>query len=116
MLVAGVQVVVLGGPGQFGHEGAQRLVAAPGAALRAVGLEAGRIDAHRHAGVAIVAMGPVGEQAAAAKALFHQLRVRAGVDQVPGRRHLRTRLPAWQVAAGVGGSGIKLQRGEGEFF
>ena len=39
LLVARVQAVMLGRPGQLGHEGLQRLVVAPGAALAAVGCE-----------------------------------------------------------------------------
>ncbi|MNI66915.1 hypothetical protein D3C73_1225090 [compost metagenome] len=89
---------------------------APGAPLAAVGRETRRVHAHGHAGTAIVAMGTVGEQPAAAKPLFDQLRIGARVDQMARRGNLRPRLATRQVAARVGSGCVELQRGEGEFF
>ncbi|KAG0732144.1 hypothetical protein G6F57_018120 [Rhizopus arrhizus] len=107
---------MLGRPRQFGDEGLQVLVVAPGAALAAVGRKPGGIHAHGHTGLAVVAMGAVGEQPATAKALLDQLRVRARVDQMAGRGDLRPSLSTRQVAARVGSGCVELQRGEGKFF
>ncbi|KAG1385520.1 hypothetical protein G6F59_017353 [Rhizopus arrhizus] len=107
---------MLGRPRQFGDEGLQVLVVAPGAALAAVGRKPGGIHAHGHKGLAFGAMGAVGEQPATAKALLDQLRVRARVDQMAGRGDLRPSLSTRQVAARVGSGCVELQRGEGKFF
>src|SRR2546426_809582 len=45
-------------------------------------------DAHRNAGAAVIAVGPVGEDAAAAKPEPHEVRVELGADQVAGSRDL----------------------------
>jgi hypothetical protein len=50
-------------------------VGRPGAALAAVGAEVGDRDAHRHAGAAAVAVGAVGEDAAAPEAVADELAV-----------------------------------------
>ena len=72
-LVSGVEREVFGCPVEFGYQRAQVFVTFPGATLAAVGDEIGRIDPHWHAGAALVAMRPVGEQAAAAKPLVDEL-------------------------------------------
>jgi hypothetical protein len=99
-LVAQVELVVLGHVAQPEHARLQLAVVRAGAALAAVGPEVGHPHAHRHAGVAAVAVGAVGEHAAAPEALAHQVGIGAGADQVAGRGHLRARLAARQVAAG----------------
>src|SRR5690606_5596139 len=116
LLVARIQVVVFRRPRQFGHEGTQALVRAPGAALAAAGREAGGVDPHRDAGATVIAVRPIGKKPAAAKTLLDQLRIRPRVDQVPGGGHLRARLAPGQVAAWVRGSRVELQRREREFF
>src|SRR6266516_123564 len=66
-------------------------------------------DAHRYAGAAVVAVGPVGEDAAAAKAEPHQVRVQLGADQVARGGDLRARHPAGQIAARIGRRHVELQ-------
>jgi hypothetical protein len=102
VLVAQVQLVVLGHETQPRHARLQCLMARPGAALAAVGLETSGQHAQRHTGLAAVAMGPVGEQAAAPEALADQLGVGGIVDQVAGRCHLGACLPVAKIAAGYG--------------
>ena len=82
-------------------------------ALAAVGAEIGHRDAHRHAGAAGVAIGAVGEDAAAPEAVADELAVDGGVDQVAGRGDLGARLALGQVGAGVGRGGVELQQGVG---
>ena len=89
---------------------------ARGAALAARRLEGGDRHAQRQAGAAAVAVGPVGEHAAAPKAVRDQARVGVGVDQVARRRDLRARHAARQVAARVGRRRVELQRRERELF
>jgi hypothetical protein len=71
-LVQQVQRIMLFDIGQRRHQCLQVLVAAPGAALRAVRRELVDHHAAWRAGVAFVAIRPVGEDAAAAKAGAHQ--------------------------------------------
>ena len=90
-LVAQVKLVVLGHKAQPEHPRLQTLVLLPGPALAAVGFKS--VDRHPqgHAGLAALAVGPVGEHAAAPEAVGYQARIDVGVDQVAGRGHLRTR-------------------------
>jgi hypothetical protein len=60
-------------------------VAAERPALRPVGLELAGEHAHGHAGVAVVAIGAVGECPRAAEARGDQRAVGLGVDQVARR-------------------------------
>ena len=60
-------------------------------------------------------MGPVCEQATAPETLADQVGVGGAVDQMAGRRHLRARLAAAEVTAGIGGGGIELQRLQRQF-
>src|SRR5712691_6320873 len=108
-LVAQVKRVMLDAKAQAGHRGLQRLVRRPRAALAARGAKLLDGDAHRDAGAAVVAIGPVGEDAAAAKAEPHQVRVQLGADQVARGGDLRARHPAGQVAARVGRRHVELQ-------
>jgi hypothetical protein len=115
-LVTQVQRVMFFRETQPGDTAAQLLMRRTGPALAAVGLEALHRDAQRHAGLALVAMGAVGEQAAAAEAAGHQGGIGFSVDQVAGRGHLGTRRLVRQVAARVGRRGVELQRGERKLF
>lgn len=65
-------------------------------------------DAHRYAGVAVVAIRPIGKQPAAAKADMHQLAIHRIVDGVGRNRHLRARLTAGQIAARIRRGGVKV--------
>ncbi|MNS98127.1 hypothetical protein D3C72_1324840 [compost metagenome] len=87
----------------------ETLVLFEGAALVALGLEVKSRYAQRHAGLAAVAVGAVGEQAAAAKALLDQLRIHIVLNRMAGRGHLRARHALAQVAAWVGCRCIELQ-------
>ena len=111
-LVAQIQLVMLVEEGQGGHARLQVGVPAPGAALVAVGRERLRHHAHGDAGLAAVAVRPVGEDAAAAKAVAYQFRIHVAVDQVRRRGHLRAGLAVVQVAARVGRRRVELQGGK----
>jgi len=65
-------------------------------------------------GLAAVAVGAVGEHAAAAKALIDQFGIHLIVDQVTGRGHLRACLALRQIAAFVRRRCIKLQGLQGQ--
>ena len=108
-LIAQIERVVLGVVLQIEHARFERGVALPCASLRAVGAKLGGDDAHRHAGAAAVAVGAIGECAAAAKAGAHQLAVDLRVDGVAGRGDLRARQLVGQVAARVGRRRVELQ-------
>ena len=108
-LVVLIQVVVFRNVGQARYRGYQWLVCMLSASLAAVGLKGLHINAQGNAGFAAIAIRTVGEQATAAKALGNQIGIGVVVDQVTGSSYLRSRLLVIQVAARVGGSGIKLQ-------
>jgi len=110
-LIAEIQRVVLDAKAQSRHRVLQPRVLREGAPLAARGAKLLDGDAHRNAGAAVIAVGPVGKDAAAAKAEAHEVRVQLGADQVAGSRHLRARHPARQIAAGVGCSHVELQYG-----
>lgn len=74
----------------------------PGAALAAAGGEGCERDAHRNALPAVVAMGPVGEDAAAAEARADQFAIDFGRDQMGRRGDLRSCGFFRQIAAGIG--------------
>lgn len=88
----------------------------PGAALAAVGLEGLHGHAQGQAGLAILAVGAVGEHATAPKALGDEFGIGAVVNQMAGRGDLRARLLAGQVAARVGRCCIKLHAVQGQVF
>ena len=67
---------------------------------------------HGNARAAMVAVGAISERATAAKAESDQFTVDAGIDEVTRRRDLRARGALRQVAAGIWGRRVKLQRGE----
>ena len=69
-------------------------------------------DAHRHTGVAAVAIGAVGKAPAPPEAQPDQLAVDLRIDQMAGRGYLRPGDPFRQVAARVRGRRIELQRRE----
>src|SRR4249920_2902001 len=79
------------------------------AALGAAGAELSRDDAHRHAGAAAVAIGAVGEGAAAPEARPNQLAVDLRVDGMTRGSDLRARQLIRQIAARVGCRGVELQ-------
>ena len=81
-------------------------MAADGAALAAVGSELLHGDAHRDASLAAVAVGSVGEAAAAPEAGTYQLAIVVGVDGGSGFGHLRAGEAVGQVAAGKGGRDV----------
>ena len=58
----------------------------------------------------MVAIRSIGKRPATTKSKPHQVAVNAAVDQVAGRRDLRSRQPIGEVAAGIRRGGIKLQR------
>jgi hypothetical protein len=115
-LVAQVELVVLGHEAQAHHPGLEAGMGCPGAALAAGGPEAGHRHAQRLAGAAAVAVGPVGEHAAAAEAAGDERRVGLGVDQVAGRGHLGAGHPVRQIAARVGRRRVELERRERKLF
>ena len=80
--------------------------------LTSIGLELLTQNAQRHAGLAAIAIGAVGEQAAAPKASGHQVRINITLDQVAGCCNLRPSFLLVQIAAWVGRCGIKLQGAE----
>ena len=84
------------------------------AALRAARLEIRGHDARRHARLALIAMGPVGERAAAAKPGAHQFAIDSGIDHMTGCRDLRARQPLRQITARVRRSRVKLQNRQRE--
>ncbi len=115
-LVAQIEFVVLRDVGQRRDPGGEIGMPGPGAFLAAIGLVGGDLDAHGGASLAAVAIRTVGEDAAAAEAVFDQFGIDVGIDQVRRRGHLRARLPALEVTAGVGRRCVKLQRGKGQVF
>src|SRR6267154_543448 len=110
-LITKIERVVLDAKAQPRHRVLQTSVLCEGAPLAARGAKLLDGDAHRNAGAAVIAVGPVGKDAAAAKAEPHEVRVEFGADQMAGSRHLRARHPARQIAAGVRCSHIELQYG-----
>src|ERR1700730_9332564 len=60
----------------------------------------------------MVAIRTIGKRAAAREAKSDQLAVDSPVDQVAGRRDLRSRKPVRKVAAGVWRGRVELERGQ----
>src|SRR5690606_13877533 len=89
-LVALIEIIVLRREAQAQYLDLQGLMLAPGTSLLSTDLEF--LDHHpqRHTGSAAIAMGSVGEQAAAPKTAGDQIGISVGVDQVAGRGNLRT--------------------------
>ena len=110
VLVAQIQIVVLRHETQPGHARLQVSMPTPRPALAAIRRESIGQYAQRYAGLAAVAMRPVGEQTAAPKALADQFGIRGIVDEVAWGGHLRTRLPSIEVAARIRCRGVELQR------
>src|SRR5258706_1036629 len=108
-LVEAVERVVLGVELELAVAVLEGRMARDGAALRPGGLEFAHHDAHRDARVAMIAIRAVGEGTTAAKAGRHQRAVRVRVDQVAGRRDLRTSELPRQVAAGIRRRRIELK-------
>jgi len=64
--------------------------------------------------MAMIAIGPIGEPPAAAKAMSNEFTVNVGFDQVARGRDLRPSDPVRKVAAWVRGGRIELQRRQRE--
>ena len=116
ILVAQIQLVMLGQKGQFQHARFQAAMRLERAALAARGLEGVDVHAQRNAGLAAIAIGPVGEHAAAAKARSHQLGIGFVMNQMAGRGNLAARDFARHIAARIRRCRVELQRLEREFF
>ena len=67
---------------------------------------------NRHAFPAMIAIRAIGKGAAPPEAKPDQLAVDPAVNQVAGRRDLRSRKPVRQVAAGVRSGRVELERGQ----
>ena len=111
-LIAQVQRVMGAIVGQFAPNYGHLVAITQRAALAAAGLEFPHRNPHRDAGVAVVAIGPIGEGAAATKTEPDELAVDARIDQVTGRGHLRACRPIGEVTAGVWRGRVELQRRE----
>ena len=94
---------------QVEYPNVEVFVGAPCPALTAIGFEVLHFDTQRLAGVATVAVRAVSEHAAAAKALFHEVRIDLILNQVAGRGDLGSCRTMWQIAALVARRGIKLK-------
>jgi hypothetical protein len=105
---AQVELVVLVGVVQAlnGGDKLPMLFAAP---LAAAGAELLGQNSQGNAGLAAIAIGAIGEHAAAPEAQRDQFRIGGVLNQVTGCGDLRTCQPARQVAAGIGCRGIELQ-------
>ena len=88
---------------------AQSVVLFRRAALSAVGLIFRRQNPHRHAGAAMVAIGPIGKRTGAAKTQRYQLTVGGAVDQITRRCDLRTSKLTGQIAARIRRGRVELQ-------
>src|SRR5512134_3246592 len=108
-LIAQVERVVLDAEPQAERGRREAVVLPPRAPLVARRLELAHRNPYRHAGTAGIAVRPIGEDAAAAKAEPYQLGVEIVADEVRGRRHLRAGHLARQVATWVRGSHVELQ-------
>lgn len=108
-LVAQVECVMFWVECQVEYPNLEVLVSAPCTTLTAVGFEVLDFDTQRLAGVATVAVRAVSEHAAAAKALFHEVRIDLILNQVAGRGDLGSCRTMGQIAALVARRGIKLK-------
>jgi len=113
-LIALIKIVMLLHKTQAKHSHLEVLVLCPSSFLASVGVVELTFDAKGKARLAIVAMGPVSEQARSSKALLHQVRVNIAVDQMTWGGHLGPGVSIGQVAARVRRSGVKLQTVKGE--
>ena len=109
VLVAQIQLVVLGYKTQAQHPCLQVAVPHGRSSLATVCLELVDQHAQRCAGLAAIAVRPVGKHAAAPKPLGDQLRIDVALNEMAGRGDLRPGLPVRQVAAGVRSCRIELQ-------
>lgn len=116
ILVAQIKLVMFSRKAKLQHTCMQPAVPLPGSALASVRSEARNRDSQRHAGLAAVAIRPIGEHSAAAKALCDKLRVSVVVNQVAGRCDLRSGLLSREVAARVGRCSVKLQGMQRQVF
>ena len=114
-LVAQVEPVVLVEIHEREFTGAQSSVRFEAAPLAAVGGEARNRQPYWNAGLAFLAVGAVGKDAAATKSAAYEVAVDFGGDQMGWRGDLRNGLLAGQVTARVGGRVVKLQEREGKF-
>jgi len=80
----------------------------PCTALTASGFVRERLDTQGRASSAAIAIRPIGEEAASPEPIFDQVGVNIVVDQMTRRCNLGARRLIRQVAARVGGCGIKL--------
>src|SRR5690606_3939855 len=100
---------MFGVPVQWQATRDELLMAVPGLALRAVAFKVIDVYPYGQACLAAVAVGAIGEQAAAPKALLDQLGIGFSIDKVRRRCYLRACIQTSQIAAWIDGSGIKLQ-------
>src|SRR3989344_616270 len=98
-LIALIQVKMFRAVERRARNDRQILVVFPDAALPAIGAKALDGDAHRNAGIALAAMRPVDEVAAAPKAEPHETRVLAAVERLARIEKQRCRGAPRQVAA-----------------
>ena len=89
VLIAQIQVVMLIFKTQSRHARHQILMFSQCTLLTFVGLEFIAQHAHGHTCLAAIAVGPVGKEAASAKAALDQVRIHIGLNQMAGCRHLR---------------------------
>ena len=116
ILVTQIQLVMLGQKGQFEHASLQAAMRLERAALAARGLNCVDVHTQRHAGLAAIAIRPIGEHAAAAKTRGHQLGIGFVMNQMAGRGNLAARDFARHIAARIRRCRVELQRLEREFF
>lgn len=116
VLVTQIQVVVGLAEAQRHDSNHQVAVTLPGASLAAVGFKSLGLHAQRDAGLATIAMGAIGEHAAAPKTVGHQFGIGVAVDQMTGGGYLRAGLAVGQVAASVRSRRIKLDSVQRQFF
>lgn len=115
-LIAKIQIVVLRNIGQIGYPCTQVAVAGTGSALASGRPEIFYLHPDRGAGLTSVTVRPIGKDPAAPKAIFHQFRIDVRIDQMRWRSDLRPCLPIVQIAAGIRGRCIELERGKWKLF
>src|SRR5262245_64296443 len=108
-LVAELKRAVLDAEAQPEHSGLEPGVPALRTSLITGSLEVADPDANRDTCATGVAVGTVGEDAAAPESESHQLAVEVVAYEMRRCGDLRARHPARQIAAGVGRSHVELQ-------
>src|SRR5205807_5466315 len=111
-LVAKVKGIMLAIVRQFTPNSGQNTVNSRRPLLASTRLE--MLDRHpyRDARATVIAIGAIGECAAATESKTNQFAVDARVDEVTGGRHLRAGRLIREIAAGIGRRRVKLQRCE----